>query len=83
MRSGMMKGTLLESLPIASRSSGNGFLSTIEKVLSSAAFISPTVWAIAWPRPSRFIQRASEAMQSAERTGVPSWNLRPSRKVKV
>ena len=31
----------------------------------------------------RFIQRSSEAMQSAERTGWPSWNLSLSRKVKV
>ncbi len=33
--------------------------------------------------PSRAPQRLSEAMTSSEVTGAPSWNLSPSRSVKV
>ena len=83
MRSGIMKGTLLESLPIASSRSGNGFLSVIEKLRSSIGFISPITPGSVCPSTSRFIQRSSEAMQSSGRTGAPSCHLRPGRKVIV
>ncbi len=36
-----------------------------------------------WPRPSRSLQRFSEATTSAEFTAAPSWNFSPSRNVKV
>ncbi|TMG87441.1 MAG: hypothetical protein E6H74_01340 [Betaproteobacteria bacterium] len=83
MRSGMMKGTLDEGFASASSARGKGFLSLSVKVLSSMAFHDSVDSAIFCPSASRFDHLSIDAMQSAERTGVPSWNLSPSRSVKV
>src|SRR6266699_1199896 len=83
MRSGMMKGTLDEGFASASSARGKGFLSLSVKVLSSTAFHDSVDSAIFWPSASRFDHLSIDAMQSAERTGVPSWNFNPSRSVKV
>jgi hypothetical protein len=53
------------------------------KLLSSTGFSSFTREKSFWPIASLGAQRCSEAMQSAEVTGAPSWNLSPSRRVKV
>jgi hypothetical protein len=79
----MMKGARLDTFAMASISSGNGSFKRIEKCLSSPPFISSTTVASVSPSASRAIQRLSEAVQSAPRTGCPSWNLSPSRKVKL
>ena len=83
MRSGMMNGTFDDGFASASSVSGNGFLSLSVKVLSLTAFHDSVASASFWPSASRFAQRSIDAMQSAERTGWPSWNLSPSRSVKV
>jgi len=79
-RSGMMKATLDDSLPIACRNEGNGALRRQTIVRSSLARISSSAAAQVWPKLSRLLQRLSEATQSRARTGSPSWNLRPSRR---
>ncbi len=83
MRSGMMNGTFDEGFASASRVSGNGLFSFRRKVLSSTAVQDSVASASFWPSASRLDQRSIEAMTSAERTGAPSWNLSPSRSVKV
>src|SRR6516164_10761617 len=75
-----MNGTLLESLPSASRIRGNGDFSFTVKVLSSTTCISPIASISFWPSVSRLPQRSMEAMQSAARTGCPSCHFKPSRK---
>jgi hypothetical protein len=82
IRSGIMNGTKLDTLASPSSSSGNGCLSRIVTALSSPPVISSIVAESAWPSGSRVIQRRSEAVQSAPRTGWPSWNLRPGRRAK-
>ena len=83
MRSGMMKGTFEEGLASASSVSGNGAFSLRRKVLSSTALHDSVASASFWPSASRLAQRSMDAMQSAERTAAPSWNLSPGRSVKV
>ena len=83
MRSGMMNGTFDDGFASASSTSGNGFLSLSVNVLSSMAFHDSVDSAIFCPSASRFDHRSIDAMQSAERTGAPSWNLSPSRSVNV
>ncbi len=83
MRSGMMNGTFDEGLPSASSTYGNGFLSLRLKVLSLTAVQDSVISPSFWPNTSRLAQRSIEAMQSADFTGSPSWNLRPSRSVNV
>src|SRR5450432_939135 len=83
MRSGMMNGTFDDGFASASSASGNGRLSLRVNVLSLTAFHDSVTSAIFWPSASRFAHLSTDAMQSAERTGWPSWNLRPSRSVKV
>ena len=83
MRSGMMNGTFEDGLPSASSTYANGFLSLSRKVLSFTAVHDSVISPSFWPSTSRFAQRSIEAMQSAERTGWPSWNFSPSRSVKV
>ncbi len=78
MRSGMMWQLFAKA--IGSRA--NGFFRMISKVLSLTALISLSWLAMRWPMPSRFIQRVSEAMQSWLRTGTPSVNISPSRRVR-
>ena len=82
-RSGMMKGTFDEGFPRASSVSGNGVFSFRRNVLSFTAVHDSMDSASFCPRASRLAQRSMEAMQSAERTGAPSWNLSPSRRVNV
>src|SRR5262252_3701490 len=81
MRSGMMNGTFDDGFASASRTRGNDFLSLSVNVLSLTAVHASVDSAIFWPSASRFDHRSMEAMQSADRTGDPSWNLRPSRSV--
>src|SRR6266404_9761307 len=83
MRSGMTNGTFDDGFANASRTSGNGRFSLSVKVLSLTAFQDSVTSAIFWPRASRLAHRSSDAMQSADRTAWPSWNLSPSRSVKV
>jgi hypothetical protein len=83
MRSGMMNGTFDEGFASASSVSGKGFFSLRRKVLSLTAVQDSVASASFWPSASRFDQRSIEAMQSADLTGAPSWNLSPSRSVKV
>src|SRR6185437_7845869 len=83
MRSGMMNGTFDEGLASASSVSGNGRLSVSANVLSLTAFQASVTSASFWPSASRLAHRSIDAMQSADRTGWPSWNLRPSRNVNV
>ena len=83
MRSGMMNGTFDDGFASASSASGNGRFSFNVKVLSLTAFQESVTSASFCPSASRFAQRSIEAMQSAERTGWPSWNLSPSRSVNV
>ena len=82
-RLGIMKGTVVEGLPIASNRGPNFSLSTISKVFGSTALYSATRAASFCPMASRADQRLSEAMQSSAVTGVPSCHCRPSRSVKV
>src|ERR1700730_4483997 len=63
-----MNGARLDTLAMASISSGNGSLSRIVKFLPSAPVISSTTVASVWPRASRAIQRWSEAVQSGRPT---------------
>ncbi len=62
---------------------GKGRLSSIVKLLSSSGVIAATTSISFCPKTSRLPQRAIEAMQSTGKTGLPSWNLSPSRKVKL
>jgi hypothetical protein len=78
-RSGMMKQTLDEGLPIAASSPAKGCLSWMTSVLSSRAVIESIMVAANCPKLSRFDQRVIEATTSLARTGSPSWNLSPSR----
>jgi hypothetical protein len=78
-RSGMMKQTCAWPLPSTSSSGGNGRVSLIWMVLSSAAVMPSTERIMICAAESRAAQRWIEATQSCARTGVPSWNLRPSR----
>ena len=83
MRSGMMNGTFDEGLASASKASGKAFLSLRRKVLSLTAVHDSLASASFCPSASRLPQRSIEAMQSADLTATPSWNLRPSRNVNV
>jgi hypothetical protein len=66
----------------ANGSSGKGFFSRNAMVRSSAADISSVTASNVWPMLLRWPQRRMDAMQSAARTGSPSWNHRPSRRVR-
>ena len=83
MRSGMINGTLEEGFPRASKTKANGFFSLRTKVLSFVAAQESVDSANFCPSPSRLDQRSMEAMTSADRTGVPSWNMSPLRRVNV
>jgi hypothetical protein len=83
MRSGMMNGTLDDGFASASSVRGNGFLSLEREGLVVDGLHDSVTSAIFCPRASRFDHLSIDAMQSAERTGVPSWNLSPSRSVNV
>ena len=83
MALGIMKGTLELILPSAGRTRPQGLVRVSLKVLSSTASIEAMLAMSCWPMPSRLPQRAIEAMQSAEVTGVPSCHFRPSRSVMV
>ena len=83
IRSGMMNGTFDDGLASASSVSGNGFFSFSRKVLSLTAVHASVASASFWPSASRLLQRSIEAMQSADLTTCPSWNLSPSRNVNV
>ncbi len=78
-RSGMMNSTEESGLASASSSSGKARLSRSVKLRSSVAVQSSVTRASSWPTGSRAHQRRIEAMQSAERTGLPSWKRSPSR----
>jgi hypothetical protein len=66
----------------ANGSRANGFFRRNTMVRSSAADISSVAASRVWPMLLRWPQRRMEAMQSAARTGSPSWNHRPSRRVR-
>src|SRR6185436_232671 len=83
MRSGMMNGTFDDGFASASSASGNGRFNFRVNVLSLTGFHDSVTSASFWPSASRFDHRSIDAMQSAERTGWPSWNLSPSRSVNV
>jgi hypothetical protein len=68
----MTTGSSVETLARPSRSSGNGDLSWIVKLLSPCGIISSVAAANDWPSTSRAAQRFNEAMQSTARTGSPS-----------
>src|SRR5262249_11973799 len=82
-RSGIMNGTLDEGLANASSVRANGFFSFRVNVVSFTAVQASVRSASFWPSASRFDQRSTEAMQSADRTGWPSCHFRPARKVNV
>ena len=77
----MIAHTLDPTLPKAADSSGNGRFSRITMVLSSGALISSVTAATDRPKLSRRPQRVMEATTSRPRTGSPSWNFSPSRRV--
>ena len=83
MRLGMMKGTGEPGLPRVSSTSPNGCLSTMRKRSADGLSIVWVAAASRLPMGSRCSQRASEATTSSPVTGVPSWNFRPGRSVKV
>ena len=72
MRSGIMKGTGLDSLPSASGRRGNDAFSRKRIVRSSGADSSSVPASSVWPNPSRLAQRRMEATQSRASTGAPS-----------
>jgi hypothetical protein len=78
-RSGTTNSAWVESLPSESSISGKDRFSRISKSRSAGATISSTIRMMVWPIVSRAPQRLIEAAQSTPRTGVPSWNSRPSR----
>ena len=79
----MMKAGLPDGLPSASSTMPNGCLNTMRQPLSPLASIVSSAANIFCPRPSRWPQRFSDAITSADATGLPSWNARPLRNVKV
>ena len=79
----MMNGTLLEGLPSASRTRPNGSFSSSTKLFLSVACSLPVAANMSLPSGSFLPQRISEATQSSEVTGGPSWKRRPSRSVKL
>ena len=83
MRAGIMNGTLLDGLPIASSTGPNRSPSSSVNVLRSTA-ATFAVWAASSrPKRSFFIQRLSDSAQSSATTAWPSCHLSPSRSVKV
>jgi len=74
MRSGMIMAGLGCVFASAVSSGGNAVLSRNTSVRSSSASSVSRRPATVWPSPSRFIQRRSDATQSRDSTGVPSWN---------
>jgi hypothetical protein len=82
-RLGMMKGTLEEGLPSASSTKPQASRRKMRNVFASGASMRSTKLISFWPIASRLPQRAIEAATSSPVTGLPSWNSRPSRSVKV
>ena len=81
-RAGMMNDGLAEGLPSASSTRPNGVSRSMVNVFASTGAILLTAAIISRPSAeSRAPQRLSEATQSSAVTGVPSWNLSPSRRV--
>ncbi len=83
MRAGMMNGTFDEGLPSASSTMPHFSFSTRRKVFASTASYLSMNFASTPPIASRALQRFNDAITSSLVTGLPSWNSRPSRKVKV
>ncbi len=81
-RSGMMQGMLVPVLPSAFGSSGNGFFSRNRTTLSETADSSSVTAISALPNASRAAKRRMLGTTSCARTGSPSWNRSPSRKVR-
>ena len=81
-RSGMMNRQDVVTFEKASSIFGKGRFSRMEKTRSLSSVISATRASNSWPKASRRPQRRMEATQSRPRTGVPSWNFSPSRRVK-
>ena len=77
----MMTGVGPEYSASAAGNCGNGDLRRNTMVRSSGAAISSVTAIMVWPKVSRTAKRRMEATQSRARTGVSSWNSRPSRSV--
>ena len=82
-RAGMMNGGRADCLESTSSIGTNGSFSVQVMVLSSVAVRLAVLSMMIWPPASFLAQRSSEATASAAVTGAPSWNLSPSRRVKV
>ena len=67
--------------PSANSICRNGLVSVIWNRLSSSAAICAVSAAMVWPNGSFLDQRRTEATASLARTGWPSWNVCPSRRV--
>ena len=79
----MIAGTRDDGLPSASSTSPKGRFSTMRKVRASTTSMDAVAAIRCRPSPSPGPQRRRLAITSAEVTGWPSWNFRPSRRVKV
>jgi hypothetical protein len=60
-----------------------GSFRKMRKLFGSGESMRSTKVMSFWPMASRLPQRASEATTSSPVTGLPSWNSRPSRSVKL
>ena len=83
MRLGMMKGTFELGLPSASIMKPLASPRKMRKVSGVGASILVTNCINAEPMASRLPQRCRLAMTSSPVTGLPSWNSRPLRSLKV
>lgn len=81
-RSGSTKSGVGAECASASTTTPIGRLSRMRKLRSSGLSMRSVKPSRAWPKLSRAPQRLIEATQSTPRTGVPSWNFRPSRRRK-
>ncbi len=82
-RAGMMKGGTADCLEMTVSSGGNGLVRVQTTVPSSGASRVSVISKMSCPPESRSPHRSSDATTSAPVTGAPSWNVRPSRRVKV
>ena len=82
-RLGMMNGTLEEGLPSASSMMPQASRRKMRKVSGAGESMRSTKVISFWPIASRLPQRSIEAITSSPVTGLPSWNSRPGRSVKV
>ena len=83
IRSGMITGRNPGVFANAAGSSANGRFNRNTSVLSSFADNSSVAAISAPPNASRLPHRCTLATQSRARTGSPSWNFKPSRRVSV